>query len=168
MAVPDRTRTRLRQALTAQIDRSDAMEVTVEAGDCILLDPMCASQSRRPTLPTSPPVSPLHSSPNWRWGAGLHSASDVATRSRYALFTSFFHEAAIGLYPIAALEKQPWKSLKIWYKVVELDYEVTIRYNPRRRSALRSPPSRLGSRSAPARNFRPIFATRCLRSSAGC
>lgn len=41
-AVPDRTRTRLRQKLTSQIDLSDAMEVTVEAGDCILLDPMCA------------------------------------------------------------------------------------------------------------------------------
>ena len=41
MEVPDRTRTRLRQALTPQIDRSDAIEVTVEAGDCIILDPMC-------------------------------------------------------------------------------------------------------------------------------
>ena len=26
----------------------------------------------------------------------MHSASDVATQTRYALFTSFFHEAAIG------------------------------------------------------------------------
>jgi len=26
----------------------------------------------------------------------VHSASDVATQTRYALFTSFFHEAAIG------------------------------------------------------------------------
>ena len=50
LAVPDRTRTRLRQALTAQIDRSDAVEVTVEAGDCILLDPMCTH-----TLPTAAP-----------------------------------------------------------------------------------------------------------------
>ena len=49
LAVPDRTRTRLRQALTAQIDRSDAVEVTVEAGDCILLDPMCTPH----TLPTA-------------------------------------------------------------------------------------------------------------------
>eukprot|EP01043_Picozoa_sp_COSAG02_P012647 COSAG02_NODE_491_length_21224_cov_5.973680_17_plen_109_part_00 len=39
--VPDRTRTQLRQMLTPQIDRSDAIEVTVEAGDCIILDPMC-------------------------------------------------------------------------------------------------------------------------------
>ena len=45
-AVPDRTRTRLRQQLTPKIDRSDAMEVTVEAGDCILLDPMCACDGR--------------------------------------------------------------------------------------------------------------------------
>eukprot|EP01043_Picozoa_sp_COSAG02_P012648 COSAG02_NODE_491_length_21224_cov_5.973680_18_plen_116_part_00 len=29
-------------------------------------------------------------------GTGVHSASDVATRTRYALFTSFFHETAIG------------------------------------------------------------------------
>ena len=49
LAVPDRTRTRLRQALTAQIDRSDAIEVTVEAGDCILLDPMCTPH----TLPAA-------------------------------------------------------------------------------------------------------------------
>lgn len=30
------------------------------------------------------------------WDVGVHSASDVATKTRYALFTSFFHEAAIG------------------------------------------------------------------------
>jgi hypothetical protein len=67
VALPDHTRTRLRQLLTSQIDRSDAVEITVGIGDCILLDPMC-----------------------------VHSASDVATRTRYALFSSFFHEAAIG------------------------------------------------------------------------
>jgi hypothetical protein len=66
-AVPDRTRTRLREALTLAVDRAEIAELTLETGDLIILDPMV-----------------------------MHSASDVATQTRYALFTSFFHEAAIG------------------------------------------------------------------------
>lgn len=49
-AVPDRTRTRLRQKLTPRIDRSDAIEVNVEAGDCILLDPMCTCDGDTPVV----------------------------------------------------------------------------------------------------------------------
>eukprot|EP01052_Picozoa_sp_SAG31_P030336 SAG31_NODE_3103_length_4672_cov_2.447409_2_plen_349_part_00 len=65
--VPDRTRTLLRQRLSNQVDRSAIVELELAEGDLLILDPMV-----------------------------MHSASDVATRSRYALFTSFFHAAAIG------------------------------------------------------------------------
>ena len=43
----------------------------------------------------------------------------------------FVRMVGLGLYPIAALEKQLLKCLGIWRKVVELDYETTTRPDPR-------------------------------------
>ena len=65
----DETRTRLRQVLLPQLSNTDAVEVHFDEGDMLVLDPML-----------------LHSA----------SANGGAIPSRHVLFTTFFHESAIG------------------------------------------------------------------------